>query len=85
MFTMQDARDERWTDQRKFWEGYEDGLRLRGFRTEYDGVDGQAYDRGLEVGLSKARKSLNKPQWSDNLENAHWGDDPAIGETVGLD
>jgi hypothetical protein len=49
MFTMQDAINERWTDQDKFWRGYEDGRRTLRFK-EYDGVDGQAYDRGYESG-----------------------------------
>jgi hypothetical protein len=52
MFTMQDAINEQWTMQPKFWEGYEDGQGLRKCK-EYENVDGQAYDRGYEVGLAK--------------------------------
>ncbi|MGB8902024.1 MAG: hypothetical protein WCC90_23485 [Methylocella sp.] len=72
MFTMQNAKDERWTDHQKFWEGYTDGAEMRRFK-EYENVDGQAYDRGYEVGLNLRRS-----------EPRHWGDDPDIGLTVGL-
>ena len=68
MFTMQNAKDERWTILTKFWEGHADGKALKDCKT-YAGADGQAYDRGYEVGLN---------------EPPHWGDDPNIGQTVGL-
>jgi hypothetical protein len=74
MFTMRDAIDERWTDHPKFQEGRKDGRALRRCK-EYDGVDGQAYDRGYEVGMNEQRP---KPKFE------HWGDDPDIGQTVGL-
>jgi hypothetical protein len=51
MFTMQNAVDEQWTKQPKFWEGHEDGLKL----PEVQGIC-----------------------------TSHWGDDPDIGQTVGL-
>jgi hypothetical protein len=54
VFTMQVAINERWTRQPKFWEGHEDGLALRRFK-EYEKVDGQAYDRGYEVGMNERR------------------------------
>jgi hypothetical protein len=71
-FTMQDAQDEKWVDHPKFWEGYKDGKAGRQFK-EYDNVDGQAYDRGYDLGVH-----LPKPRFE------HWGNDPNIGETVGL-
>jgi hypothetical protein len=74
MFTMQDAKDERWTDQPKFWEGYRDWKALKKVK-EYQNVDGQAYDRGYEVGMAEGR---SKPRYE------HWGDDTDIGQTVGL-
>jgi hypothetical protein len=74
MFTMQDAVNEKWTDQAKFQEGLEDGRALRNFK-EYKNVDGQAYDRGYEVGMNEQRA---KPKFE------HWGDDPDIGQIVGL-
>jgi hypothetical protein len=74
MFTMKNAVDEQWTKQPKFWEGLEDGQQLRKFK-EYDGVGGQAYDRGYEVGM---HEQTPKPRFE------HWGDDPDIGQTVGL-
>jgi hypothetical protein len=78
MFTMQDAKNERWTDQDKFWTGYCDGFELRKFK-EFDGVEGQAYDRGYEVGMNEQRDAKRaKPKYE------HWGDDSHIGETVGL-
>jgi hypothetical protein len=76
MFTIQNAKDERWTDQDKFWTGYQDGWHLRKFK-EFDGVDGQAYDRGYEVGMNELRAAKGGPK-------PHWGDDPNIGQTVGL-
>jgi hypothetical protein len=78
MFTMQDAKDERWTDQDKFWTGYTDGFEGRKFK-EYDGVDGQAYDRGYEVGMNEQRNQP-KPQPKQPI---HWGDIPGIEEIVG--
>ncbi len=74
MFTMQDAIDEKWTNHPKFWEGHKDGRDLRQFK-EYDGVDGQAYDRGLQCGMQ------SRPT---KVKYEHWGDDPDIGQTVGL-
>jgi hypothetical protein len=72
--TMQDAKDERWTDHQKFWQGYRDGFELLKFK-EYENVDGQAYDRGYEVGMNES-KPVKKYE--------HWGEDPDIGQTVGL-
>jgi hypothetical protein len=54
MFTMQDALDERWVELDGFWEGYHDGINAKGFQ-QYQGVHGQAYDRGLQCGLFAKR------------------------------
>jgi hypothetical protein len=78
MFTMQAAVNEKWTNQPKFWEGHIDGIMLRKFK-EYDGVDGQAYDRGYEVGMHESH-----PPEAKKIKYEHWGDDPDIGQTVGL-
>jgi hypothetical protein len=75
MFTMQNAKDERWTDQDKFWTGYTDGWNLRKFK-EFENVEGQAYERGYEVGMNEQR---NEPK----PEPKHWGDIPGIEQIVG--
>lgn len=82
MFTMQDAKDEKWTGHEKFWSGYVDGFYLRKFK-EFENVDGQAYDRGYQVGMNdqknaKRAAAKRKPRFE------HWGDDLNIGQTVGL-
>jgi hypothetical protein len=69
---MQNAIDERWTRHAKFWEGHEDEKALRRAK-DYQNVDGQAYDRGYEVGMHEPKRKYE-----------HWGDDPTIGERVGL-
>jgi hypothetical protein len=76
MFTMQTAKDERWTDQDKFWTGYMDGWHLRKFK-EFGGVDGQAYDRGYEVGMNEQRTQPKQ-------EPRHWGEIPGIENVVGV-
>lgn len=79
MFTMQSAKDERWTDQDKFWTGYTDGWHLRKFK-EFEGVDGQAYDRGYEVGMNELRDAKKGKAPAKLI---HWGDIPGIEQTVG--
>jgi hypothetical protein len=79
MFTMQNAKDERWTDQDKFWQGHTNGWHLRKFK-EFENVDGQAYDRGYEVGMNELRASKGGPKQPKLI---HWGDIPGIEELVG--
>jgi len=44
-------------------------------------VDGQAYDRGYEVGMNESKHfAFREPV----RKYEHWGDDPNIGQTVGL-
>jgi hypothetical protein len=77
MFTMQDAKDERWTDQDKFWTGYTDGFEGRKFK-ELENIEAQAYDRGYEVGMNEQRDQP-KPK----SQPIHWGDIPGIENEVG--
>jgi hypothetical protein len=77
MFTMQDAINEQWTKHPKFWEGHKDGKALNRAK-EYENVDGQAYDRGYQVGMNESKKfAFREPG------PKFWGDEPGIETRVG--
>jgi len=68
---------ERWSNVPGYKEGFADGLtdkqdyESRATHEQKAGVWGQAYDRGLWAGRQE-------------YDRYHWGDDPTIGERVGL-
>jgi hypothetical protein len=78
MFTMKNAKDELWINHDAFWSGYADGWHLRKFK-EFENVEGQAYDRGYEVGMNELRAAKGGPR------QPHWGDEPGIETRVGCD
>lgn len=81
MFTLQEAINEKWVDHPKFLEGYRDGWNGAGWK-EYDNIEGQAYDRGLQVGLQEYRKAVRRNEEAKQ-EPKHWGDEPGIETRVG--
>lgn len=70
-FTMQNAIDERWVHINGFTQGFHDGCRAN-FRNgdRYHGVEGQAYDRGLQVGLQTQRNTSEPGLWTAIMHDA---------------
>jgi hypothetical protein len=69
-FTMQDAIEEKWTDWPMFHVGYREALEGKQVRFVSNGVEGQAYDRGYEVGMNE--RNTADPYKKMQQHQAEW-------------